>query len=44
MVDMRLMWTPPALWNYPADGLEHYKLEHVSKLRIKTKGFEILEI
>ena len=23
---MGLMWTPPALWNHPVDGFEHFEV------------------
>ena len=41
---MRLKWTPSALWNHPASGFEHQKLEHISKMQTRTKEFEIVEI
>ena len=40
---MGLMWTPPALWNHPADAFDHWKYEHVSKNKSRPHNLKKVE-
>ena len=37
------MWTLSTLWNHPADGFEHLKLELVGNCEPRPKEFEIIK-
>ena len=41
---MRLMCTPPALWNHPVDGFEHQKLEQVSNCKLGPRNLKSLKL
>ena len=41
---MRLMWTPPILWNLPANGFEQQESKQVSSCESRLNEFEIVEI
>ena len=41
---MRLMWTPPTLWNHPTNGFEHQKLEQVSNCQARPKNLKSLKL
>lgn len=41
---MRLMSTPPALWNHPIDGLKHYKHDHLSACISRPNNLKLLKL